>query len=437
VGNNVVGSHGNTVQLRGMSFWWSQWQGQYYTEAVVNWLVDDWQCSLVRAVLGIWESSGYLQDPETEKAKVELVVNAAIAKGIYVIIDWHDHHAEDHVSEAMAFFDEMALKYGKYPNVIFETYNDPLAVSWSGVIKPYHEQLVPVIRAHSDNLIVLGNRNWCQHPDEAAMDPVPGWNLAYTIHFWASTHKQSLRNTVMSAKSSGVAIFATMWGTCEDDGDGTLDLAETDVWLGFLAFHGISYANWAVSDKQEACSALVPGASTDGGWPDGQLTASGRYVREAILNGHEPVEPPAPTPPVPSPGPTPPPSPVPTPPPAPTPPVPSPSPPPSAGGGCCRFEADCGDCGEDGTGWCHESAANCDTCIGHFDPRGSAPNCGGGIPMPSPGPMPPPSGGGCCRFGEDCGDCGDDGTGWCHVSAYNCATCTGSFDPSGPSPGCR
>merc|ERR1719336_1669161 len=83
----------------------------------------------------------------------------AINKGIYVIIDWHDHHAENHVSEATAFFDEMARKYGGRDHVIFETYNEPLGVSWSGVIKPYHEQLVPVIRAYSDNLIILGNRN--------------------------------------------------------------------------------------------------------------------------------------------------------------------------------------------------------------------------------------------------------------------------------------
>merc|ERR1740129_2495470 len=134
VDNKIVGAHGYPVVLRGMSFFWSQWMGQYYTEGEVNWLVDDWNCTLVRAVLGIHENSGYLQSPSIEKAKIELVVNAAIAKGIYVIIDWHDHHAEDHLNEAKGFFDEMASKYGSYPNVLFETYNEPLDVSWSGVI---------------------------------------------------------------------------------------------------------------------------------------------------------------------------------------------------------------------------------------------------------------------------------------------------------------
>merc|ERR1719297_386161 len=57
-GNKIVGENGDPVHLRGMSFFWSQWQGKYYTQAVVDWLVDDWQCSLVRAVLGIHENSG-------------------------------------------------------------------------------------------------------------------------------------------------------------------------------------------------------------------------------------------------------------------------------------------------------------------------------------------------------------------------------------------
>merc|ERR1740129_1411816 len=363
VDNKIVGAHGSPVRLQGMSFFWSQWMGQYYTEGVVNWLVDDWNCTLVRAVLGVHESSGYLQSPATEKAKVELVVNAAIAKGIYVIIDWHDHHAEGHVNSAKSFFDEMASKYGSYPNVLFETYNEPLDVSWSGVIKPYHQQLIPVIRAHSNNVIILGTRRWSQEVDEAAADPVSGANLVYTIHFYASTHKEDLRDKVSRALSLGAALFATEWGTCEANGNGFLDFEEANTWLNFLGQNQISDANWAVSDKREACAALVPGASASGGWADEQLTASGRWMR-AHLRG-DPLSSPSPGP--------------------------SPSPP-GPGGGCCRFRADCGDCGNDGTGWCHQSASNCGVCTGSFDSSGSAPSCGGGgSPSPSPNPPPPPT----------------------------------------------
>merc|ERR1740129_2255635 len=135
------------------------------------------------------------------------------------------------------------------------------------------------------------------------------------------------------------------------------------MWLNFLGQNQISDANWAVSDKREACAALAPGASASGGWADEQLTASGRWMR-AHLRGD---------------------------------PLPSPSPTPSPGPGCCMFGADCGDCGDDGTGWCHQSASNCDVCTGSFDSSASAPDCGGPspsppsppAPVPSPGPPPP------------------------------------------------
>merc|ERR1739838_620392 len=116
---------------------------------------------------------------------------------------------------------------------------------------------------------------------------------------------------------------------------------------------------------------------------------------------------------------------------------PSPGPAPPASGGCCKFGDDCGDCGDDNTGWCHQSAATCEICTGSFDTSAPAPSCNGApAPTPpSPGPAPPASGG-CCKFGADCGDCGDDNSGWCHQSAANCEICTGAFDASAPAPSC-
>merc|ERR1719362_1783123 len=82
-------------------------------------------------------------------------------------------------------------------------------------------------------------------------------------------------------------------------------------------------------------------------------------------------------------------------------------------GGCCRFGASCGDCGEDGTGWCHQSASNCAVCTGSFDSSAPAPSCGGGgspspsptpIVIPTPSPTPPSTGGQCC-YGGGCSSC--------------------------------
>jgi len=53
----------------------------------------------------------------------------------------------------------------------------------------------------------------------------------------------------------------------------------------------------------------------------------------------------------------------------------------------------------------------------------------------SPTPVSPWS---CCKWGPDCGDCGADGTGWCHESPANCATCGGRFDSrNSPPPVCK
>src|SRR5690606_6941617 len=145
-GNKIVDKNGDAVQLRGMSFFWSQWMGQFYNKETVKWLVDDWQCTVVRAALAVDEADGYITNPDVEKAKIIAVVVTCIEEGIYVIIDWHSHHAENYLDEAKTFFSEMAQKYGDYPNVIYEPYNEPLEVSWTGVLKPYHEAVIAAIR---------------------------------------------------------------------------------------------------------------------------------------------------------------------------------------------------------------------------------------------------------------------------------------------------
>ena len=157
-GNRIVDARGNATQLKGMSLFWSQWMPQYYTSGTVNWLADDWNCSLVRAAMAV-DQGGYASAPAREQAKVEAVVDAAIAKGLYVIIDFHTHHAEDYLPEAKRFFSAMARKYGNRPNVIYEIYNEPLDVSWSRTIKPYALEVIKSIREHDpDNIIVVGTR---------------------------------------------------------------------------------------------------------------------------------------------------------------------------------------------------------------------------------------------------------------------------------------
>jgi endoglucanase len=231
------------------------------------------------------EMGGYLQDPSGQKALVKTVVDAAIQEGVYVIIDWHDHNAHLHERQAVEFFSEMAETYKDTPNVIFELYNEPIGTPWPQ-IKRYAEKVTAAIRAKgAEQLVVVGTPTWSQDVDQAAADPLQDANVAYTLHFYASTHKAGLRAKAKAAIDQGIALFVTEFGTTEATGDGYVDLAESDLWMKFMDEYKISWANWSLNDKSENASALRPGSSPLGGWSDSQLTTSGRYIKKKILEG--------------------------------------------------------------------------------------------------------------------------------------------------------
>ena len=273
-GNRIHGEHTNEpAQVRGMSFFWSNtgWgQERWYTAETVDRMVDEFNVELVRAALGVEENGGYLYDSKN-KERVETVVEAAIDRNIYIIIDWHTHHAEDNPEEAVAFFSEMAEKYGDYDNVIFEIYNEPLKdASWE-TIKTYAEQVIPAIREYSDNLIVVGTRTWSQNVDEASLDPIDDPNLAYSFHFYVGSHGNTVRRLAETALDNGVALFVTEWGIWPEAW-GPDGMDEND-WMAFVDEHQLSWANWAISNKNEPPSFFKQGSG---------LTKNGEFVQEQL-----------------------------------------------------------------------------------------------------------------------------------------------------------
>merc|ERR1711959_262283 len=125
---------------------------------------------------------------------------------------------------------------------------------------------------------------------EAAGDPLSDSNVAYTLHFYSSMHKQGNRDKASTAMSRGAAIFVTEWGV-EQNGEGN---AETNAWLGFLEQNGISCAMWGVYDKDSEAWAIVrSGSSSHGGWSDGDLTNTGRFARAYFKNENPAPAPPA------------------------------------------------------------------------------------------------------------------------------------------------
>ena len=220
----IVDEHGRPVTLRGMSLFWSQWAPQYYAPETVDWLTRDWKVTAVRAAIAAEGNDGARQHFERELAKASTVIDAAVANGLYVIVDWHAHRS--YPEEAADFLTAIARKYGNLPNLIYEPFNEPLRdrVDWSRDVKPYHEQVIRAIRAiDPDNLIVVGSPSWSQDVDIAARDPLAFENVAYTLHYYAATHKDELRAKAEAARLAGLALLVTEFGTVEATGNGPLD----------------------------------------------------------------------------------------------------------------------------------------------------------------------------------------------------------------------
>lgn len=280
-GTQLCNQAGEPVVLRGMSSHGLQWYGQFaHAQSIQN--TAKAGANVFRLAMYTGEG-GYLSQPEAMKQKVIAAADAAIAQDLYVILDWHilsDGDPSAHTQEATAFFTEMAQRYKDSPAVLYEICNEPNGnITWSGNVKPYAETVVQAIRAQAPkSVILIGSPTWSQDIHQAAADPVAGENLMYTLHFYAGTHGQELRDRIDAARAKGLPVFVSEWGTSRADGSGGVFLTESAQWLDFLAQRGISWCNWSLCDKGETSAALKPGTSPDGAWTEDALTESGRFV---------------------------------------------------------------------------------------------------------------------------------------------------------------
>ncbi|KQO21493.1 glycosyl hydrolase family 5 [Flavobacterium sp. Leaf82] len=281
-GTQLADKNNNPIVLRGLSFGWHSMWPRFYNEKAVSWLKKDFNCNVVRAAMGIeLGEMAYIKEKQFSKEKIEAVVNGAIKNDIYVIIDWHSHNIN--LKEATAFFDEVSKKYAKYPNIIYEIFNEPDHESWSEV-KTYAEQVIKVIRENDPyNIILVGSPHWDQDVDLAAADPIKGFNnIMYTMHFYAATHGKELRDRTDEAIKNGLPIFVSESAGMEASGDGPLNMKAWQEYIDWMEARKLSWITWSVSDKEETCSILKKSAKSEGNWKDKDLKESGIKVREFL-----------------------------------------------------------------------------------------------------------------------------------------------------------
>ncbi len=295
VGTQLVDQNDVPVQLKGVSSMWLNYESRSFSKSkqALSFMRDNWKVSVIRAAMGSTPNP-----PVSIAKKVDTIIRNALALGVYVIVDWHTETAVEQQEEAIAYFTDLATKYGAYPNVIWEPYNEPRGFDWPE-IKPYHQAVVDAIRAiDPDNLIVLGTPNWSQYVDVAAKDPVAGTNLLYTLHFYSCSHLEWLRARGDAAIASGAALFITEFGATHSDGGvPSTDPArdhyyvcedEANLWFDWMATNNISGVAWKLDACADSSCLLTSAASVNGPWTDDVLTtdAGGEAAGNGIKGGH-------------------------------------------------------------------------------------------------------------------------------------------------------
>ncbi len=174
----------------------------------------DWHANVVRISLhpSVWKHMPH----EQVLAALQRDIDAAIANGMYVVVDWHtigwpneyyepiekdwtDDSPDLYDSNfdlAKSFWDAVSARFGNDPRIIFELWNEPVRAKkeedeetppeWEQ-LKPWYAQLLQVVRAHSQNVVLATGNDWAYDLRGIREDPLPGTNVAYCWHIYAST----------------------------------------------------------------------------------------------------------------------------------------------------------------------------------------------------------------------------------------------------------
>ncbi|SHH53613.1 endoglucanase [Fibrobacter sp. UWCM] len=305
-GNKIVGQKsGKEAMLRGMSMFWSDATGiQYYNKEVIKWAVNNLKIDVFRYAMGVqyYDSDGgtsnklddnysYMKAGDTQKSKIDQMVEAAIENDIYIIIDWHSHRADSEKSQAASFFKEMAQKYNNVPNIIWEVFNEPVNQG-SGAIASYANDVISGIRGTgNNNLALVGTPNWSQMPN-GSCGTVNQKNVGYVFHFYAGTHSVGQFSGNINSCRSNNAVFITEWGTTTADGKGDANTSASSSWTDFMEQNKISNCNWSlrqkvttVGNQSEEGSAMFAGDKpliTQAALSAASYTNSGTFVKNYL-----------------------------------------------------------------------------------------------------------------------------------------------------------
>lgn len=292
-GLQLTDASGAPIQLRGVSDQGIQWfpWGTCFDDASLAFLTDPqgMNVDVVRVPVYVREG-GWLRDPDRATVDAARLVDEAIARGLYVVLDWHvtSYDPNDTLEEALAFWGVFAARYAGSPNLLFELANEPSHCTWADVVA-YAEQVIPAVRAVDLEVpLLLGTPDDSADLAAAAAAPLSGdlaHNLLYTYHFYAG----SMDADDVSPFVGQLPLFVSEWGAASWSGDSPDDYPGADAFLAHLTDGdvAVSWVGWSFTDDRESSAMLVPGTCGTDGAPGGPytvdgLSTAGRFVRDHL-----------------------------------------------------------------------------------------------------------------------------------------------------------
>ena len=298
-GKNLVDEKNNVVQLKGISTHNLNEYPQYVNAEAFKQFRDEYNVSIMRLAMYAAfadNHAGYSDSDDEHRAKLEDLIVKGVEicdqLGLYCMVDWHillDYDPNMHTDMALRFFKSICQKLKKYDNVIYEICNEPNMnletkeeVSWDD-IKRYANQVIPAIKEIDDSkVIIVGTTIWSQGVDKAADAPLDYDNIMYTLHFYADTHRDQLRDKFKYARGKDLPIFVTEFGVGRADGDGDINEEQSKIWIDLLNSEKISHIIWNLSNKAETSSLIDSKCEKTFGFTDADLSPCGLMMKDIM-----------------------------------------------------------------------------------------------------------------------------------------------------------
>ena len=127
--------------------------------------------------------------------------------------------------------------------------------------------------------MLVGTPTWSQDIDKAAASPLSFNNVMYTLHFYAATHTDWLRDRMESCIDSGLPVFISEFGMCDASGNGAIDEYQSNEWKELIDRYNISSMCWNLANKNESSSILKENCRKLTDWNDSDLNKQGQLIR--------------------------------------------------------------------------------------------------------------------------------------------------------------